>query len=124
VSSAIPRRDFRGRRWLNVVLRGLHLVVVFWLGALLMGAPAGISPHVVAAAVFFSGALMWSLDIWHRPEHLREWAGVSMVLKLVAVAAMIFAPNWRELLFWSIVVWSAVFSHAPGSFRNAPVLRR
>ena len=34
---------------------------------------------------------------------------------------MVLWPAVHAPLFWLVVVWSAVFSHAPASFRNAPV---
>jgi hypothetical protein len=120
IESDGPRRDFPGRRWLSVVLRGLHLVAVIWLGAALLGAPAARDP-VGAWWVFATGALLFALDLWNRPQHLRQWAGMSMLLKLALVTLMLAAPEAELLLFWLLVIWSAVFSHAPASFRNAPV---
>jgi len=112
-------RDFRGRRWLSVVLRGLHLVAVINLGAAVLGTPPSPPTAVAAAAVLISGILVWALDLWHKPSHLVEGAGLGMLLKLALVAGMILAPSQSVPLFWIVVVWSAVFSHAPASFRNA-----
>lgn len=112
------RRDFPGRRWLSVVLRGLHLVAVIHLGASVVAALPG-AAESGGRAVLFSGLALWALDIWQKPGHLREVAGLSMFLKLALVAWMILAPELHRPLFWLIVVWSAVFSHAPASFRNA-----
>jgi hypothetical protein len=121
VIDAERRGDFRGRRWLVVVLRGLHLVVVIWLGAVLLGAPAIVGAYKPASWVFVTGVLMFALDLWHRPQHLRQWAGVGVLLKLALIVWMILAPDLGLILFWVVVVWSALFSHAPASFRNAPV---
>lgn len=119
-------RDFPGRRWLSVVLRGVHLAAVIAFGAVLLGAPHVPLADHAGNAVLLSGVLLWLLDLWHRPGHLVEGAGVSMLLKLALLAGMVAAPQWREPLFWIVVVWSAVFSHAPASFRNVrfPVQRR
>jgi uncharacterized membrane protein HdeD (DUF308 family) len=118
-----PRRDFPGRRWLGVALRGVHLVTVILLGAAIFGATR-YDAGQMGIAVLITGAVLWALDIWSKPQHLREWAGVSMIIKLALVAAMVFLPTLHEPLFWVIVAWSAVFSHAPASFRNAPVFGR
>lgn len=112
------RRDFRGRRWLSVVLRGIHLVAVIRLGAGVLGTLPG-AAESGGMAVLLSGLALWALDIWQKPGHLREVAGLSMLLKLALVAAMIPAAELRLPLFWTIVVWSAIFSHAPANFRNA-----
>ena len=111
-------RDFPGRRWLSVFLRGVHLIAVIQFSATAPRAvPAAESPFA-GIAVLASGALVWLLDLWHRPSHLVEGAGLSMLLKMVLLAWMIAAPGLRVPLFWIIVGWSAVFSHAPSSFRN------
>ena len=117
-------RDFPGRRWLSVVLRGVHLVAVIQFSAIVLHAvPDAQLPHA-GIAVLVSGVLVWLLDLWHRPSHLVEGAGLSMLLKLALLAWMIAAPGLRVPLFWIIVGWSAVFSHAPSSFRNVRLGRR
>jgi hypothetical protein len=116
-------RDFRGRRWLSVLLRGAHLVAVIAFAAVLLQAPPAPLPEHAGSAVFVTGVLIWLLDIWHKPGHLVEGAGLSMLLKLALIVGMIFAPGLRVPLFWIIVIWSAVFSHAPASFRNARLLK-
>ena len=112
-------RDFPGRRWLSVFLRGAHLIAVIQFSAIVLHAvPEAESPYA-GIAVLVSGVLVWLLDLWYRPSHLVEGAGLSMLLKLALLAVMIAAPSLRVPLFWIIVGWSAVFSHAPSSFRNA-----
>ena len=112
-------RDFPGRRWASVVLRGAHLIAVISFAATLLHEPPAPLPEHDGVAVLISGVLVWLLDLWHRPAHLLEGAGLSMLAKLVLVAAMIAWPEQRVPLFWIIVAWSAIFSHAPRSFRNA-----
>lgn len=114
-------RDFRGRRWLSVFLRSAHLVAVIAFAAVLLTtAPL---PEYSGMAVLITGVLVWALDLYHKPGHLVEGAGLSMLLKLILIAGMIFSPDLRVPLFWIVVVWSGVFSHAPASFRNARLLR-
>lgn len=104
-------------RWTGVVLRGLHLVAVIVLGAGLLGAPLATLPAV--AGVAFTGLAMLALDTWQKPSHLREAAGISVLVKLVVVAWMGFDADLRPMLFWLVVAGSAVFAHAPASFRHA-----
>ncbi|WP_028535865.1 hypothetical protein [Paludibacterium yongneupense] len=112
----IPQREFPAQRWLKVVVRGLHLVAViqFCAGVLAqpMAEPSG------GLAVLLTGLTLWALDLWQHPDHLRQMVGLSMLIKLLLVAAMMHIPALRLPLLWLIVVWSAVFSHAPSSFRN------
>ncbi|MBL0289684.1 MAG: hypothetical protein IPQ15_03080 [Betaproteobacteria bacterium] len=118
------QREFHGRRWLTVVLRCVHLVVVIWLGACLMGAPFADSVRAAHTWVFASGVAMFAVDLWHHPGHLRETAGAAMLVKLALVAAMAIVPQHALALFWAIVVGSALVSHAPASFRHARVVGR
>lgn len=119
--STDTRRDFPGRRWLAVILRGVHLVTVILLGVAVFGQPTPVGAHDAGLSVLVSGILVWALDIWSKPQHLAQWAGLSMFIKLAAVGAMVLWPALHGPLFWLVVVWSAVFSHAPASFRNAPI---
>jgi hypothetical protein len=117
-----PRRDFAGRRWLTVLLRGLHLVTVIALGAAAFGSPR-FDQHTAGIAVLVTGLAIWSLDVWSKPQHLKQWAGLSMFIKLALVGLMLLVPTAYVPLFWLVVLWSALFSHAPASFRNAHYLR-
>lgn len=110
------------QRWGNVGLRGLHLVAVIFLGAALLGAPTP-ADHA-ALGVAFSGFAMLALDIWKKPGHLRETAGLAVLVKLLLVAWMAFDASARPALFWFIVAASAVFAHAPARFRHAVLLGR
>jgi len=112
-----PAPGFRPLRWLNVALRSIHLVAVIHFSASILGAlPASASSGI---AVFLSGSALWAVDLLQHPDHLRQMAGFSMLLKLALIAGMIVSPSLRLPLFWTIVVWSVIFAHAPGNFRNA-----
>jgi hypothetical protein len=104
-------------RWINVILRGLHLVAVILLGAALLGAPQ--VGTQVAVAVAATGFAMFALDIWRKPQHLREAAGIAVLLKLVLVVWMVFDAAAQHALFWLIVAGSAIAAHAPARFRHA-----
>jgi hypothetical protein len=104
-------------RWINVILRGLHLVAVILLGATLLGAP--LDAGHTATAVAASGFAMLGLDIWRKPQHLREAAGIAVLLKLALVAWMAIDASTRPVLFWLIVAGSAISAHAPARFRHA-----
>lgn len=120
-----PPAAFPARRWLTVFLRGLHLVTVIEFCAGILNAHPPLAVPSGGWAVLLSGLALWALDLWQHPAHLRQMVGLSMLLKLALVAAMMHLPTLREPLLWLIIVWSAMFSHAPSSFRNIPLrLRR
>lgn len=108
------------QRWMNVTLRGLHLVAMILLGAALLGAPVESTPAAIGVAV--SGFSMLALDTWRKPSHLREASGIAVLVKLALVGWMAFDASPRLVLFWIVVAGSAVFAHAPASFRHAIVL--
>ena len=117
-------RDFRGRRWLSVFLRGAHLIAVTAFSATVLNVLPDAQPGYAGSAVLITGVLVWLLDLWYKPSHLVEGAGLSMLLKLVLLTLMLVLPEQRVPLFWIVVGWSAVFSHAPASFRNARWLKK
>jgi hypothetical protein len=109
-------------RWMNVILRGLHLVAVILLGAGLLGAPLDTGKTAIGVAA--SGFAMLLLDIWRKPQHLREAAGIAVMGKLVLVGWMAIDATARPVLFWLIVAGSAISAHAPARFRHAILLGR
>ena len=104
-------------RWLSVVLRGLHLAAVIGLGAALMGAP--LDGQLQSLGVLISGLAMLALDLWMKPHLLLEWSGAALLIKLAMVGWMALDGELRPALFWILVLWSAVFAHAPGRIRHA-----
>lgn len=116
----MDRRTFPLQRWLNVALRGVHLVAVILLGAGLLGAP--VATGSATAGVAATGLAMLVLDTWSKPGHLREASGISLLLKLALVAWMAMDESSRLVLFWVIVAGSAIFAHAPAKFRHAVLI--
>lgn len=102
-------------RWLGIALRGAHLTTVIFLGASLLTGTAG---HGAIAAVLLSGAILFLLDLWIYPGHLHEIAGISVLIKLLLIATMAIDPALRLPMFWLVIFWSVLFSHAPASVRH------
>jgi hypothetical protein len=115
--AAGTRRDFPGRRWLLVTLRSLHLVGVVLVGAALL---SGNEEHRAAAAALMlvTGLGLYGVEVWAKPRHAVELAGLFIPLKLIGVAAMIFLPHLAASLFWLLLVASSIVSHAPAGFRH------
>lgn len=104
------------RRWLDVLLRGLHLLTVVLLGAALLGAP--LESRQMVLAMLASGVALFVTQFWGRPDLFRQWSGVSLVIKLGLVALMPVIPAATAVLFWVILLWSVIFAHAPATFRH------
>ncbi|MBI5784268.1 MAG: hypothetical protein HZA64_02330 [Rhodocyclales bacterium] len=116
----MDRRTFSGQRWLGVLLRGLHLVAVIVLGAALLGAP--VSSNQAVIGLWSTGLAMLGLDTWSKPSHLREASGISVLVKLALVGWMAIDAASRGVVFWLVVVWSAIFAHAPAKLRHAIII--
>jgi 4-hydroxybenzoate polyprenyltransferase len=103
----------------SIVLRTLHLSCVVVLGASLLGAPVALRP--AAAAAFASGALLFAMELFARRMHAFDLAGLSVLFKLTAVAAMSAWPvaaAQAPWVFWVLVVVSSISSHAPKQVRH------
>ena len=107
-------------RWLGIVLRAIHLVCVILLGA-------GLLHHALdgwtVAAVLISGLVLFALDTWQFPRHVFELSGAAVLIKLGLVGLMAVDESLSLPLFWVVVVWSGVFSHAPASLRHLRLTR-
>ena len=115
--AACGYRDFPGRRWLVVLLRAAHIAGVVGVGAGLLAPPAHPGEAFVLLMVA-SGVAMATLDAWSNPVWLREYAGLSLLLKFALLGWFVADEAARPLLFWGILVYSVIFAHAPASFRH------
>jgi hypothetical protein len=115
----VGKRDFRGRRWLSIALRTLHLSGVVLAG---VGVVDGSGRFIAGVwLMLVAGAALWATDWWHRPGLWREVAGVFIALKAIAVLVMVLAPGIAVALFWVLLVSSSIVSHAPRAFRHLRV---
>jgi hypothetical protein len=117
----MPRRLPPFWRWFSIGLRAVHMAAVVLLGAAIMGAPSRIPLSVTGSVLLASGIAKLALELWKSPEHLREFAGAGMLAKLTLVAWMLVDPLHAESVFWTVVLWSVVFAHAPATFRHRRV---
>lgn len=104
-------------RWLAIVLRSVHLTAVVALGGLLVGVPGPYGTHA-AAVVLLSGGVLMAMDLRSSRLDLRELAGAFVALKMAMVAWIAWVPAYAPVLFWILVLGSALVSHAPKSTRH------
>ncbi|MBS0371920.1 MAG: hypothetical protein JSS57_22275 [Proteobacteria bacterium] len=109
-------RDFPGRRWLGVALRAAHLAGVVGVGAGLVG--GGVADSHFPVLLVLSGVCMAALDAWSNPRWLAEPAGLSLLVKFALLGWFLVDEARRPALFWSVLVFSVIFAHAPASFRH------
>ncbi len=86
-------------------------------GLLAGGAPA----DVFVWLMVLSGFAMAGLDAWSNPLWLKEYAGLSLLAKFALLGWFAADPAARPALFWTILVFSVIFAHAPASFRHRSI---
>lgn len=116
-----PRRpgNFLTLRWIDVFLRLIHICAVILLGTILIsGSGGGFSLQIVAFAILLTGIGMTYVAYARNKNLLLEWTGLSLVVKLLLVIWITLGSTGHLTLFWILVAWSVIFSHAPKSFRH------
>jgi hypothetical protein len=104
------------RRWLGIALRAAHLATVTLLGGAVLGAP--LSLQLSAASVLASGVALLAADTLDARLRWNELAGAVSLAKLALVGWMAFDPARAPLLFWVVLIVSAISSHAPRRWRH------
>jgi hypothetical protein len=117
-------RDFRGKRWLKILLRTTHLIGIAGLAAMFLS-DSGIDNWLTYLHLtIISGVAMMLLDIWANGIWLLQLRGQAIMLKLLLFAALLFSGESSELLLLSIIVISGLIAHAPGSVRYYSIFHR
>lgn len=113
-----PPRSFPGQRWLNIALRGLHLVGVAGMaGGFLFGLPdSQWQAYWHLAGV--TGVLMSLIYLWIDQEWIRQLKGQVIVLKVLLLWVGLAWPPAQASIFILVILLSALFAHAPASLRS------
>lgn len=113
-----PPRFLPGQRWLNISLRGLHLVGIAGLaGGFLFDLPEA-NWRGYWHLTLGSGLLLSALYVWTDPTWLLKLKGQVILVKLALLVLAVVFPDWRVTLFVLIILLSAFFAHAPDRVRS------
>ena len=111
------KRDFAARRYVNIALRTLHLVgIAGFSGLFLFQLPAEIWQPYARLAVT-TGLAMLLLEIWTDGICILQLKGLAIFVKLAILLSIVIFPQIGQLGFWTIILISGYFSHAPGRVR-------
>lgn len=111
-----PPRFLPGQRWLNIALRGLHLVGIAGLaGGFLFGLPEA-RWAAYGYLTIATGVLLAALYLWTDASWLVKLKGQAVLAKLALLA--LACPAWRAEAFVLVVLLSAFFAHAPDRVRS------
>lgn len=113
-----PPRFLPGQRWLNILLRGLHLVGIAGVaGGFLFELPderwLGYW-HLT----LLSGVLLSALYVWTDASWLLKLKGQVILVKLALLALAFAYPGWSAEAFVLVILLSAFFAHAPDRVRS------
>lgn len=112
------------KRWIKIGLRTLHLVSVAGVGGgVLFALEKDLWLHYWWLALV-SGALMMLMDITANTMWVVQVRGVAIIVKLMLLVLLGLHPGWDNLLLVTIIIISAVISHAPGKLRYYSLYHR
>lgn len=114
----LPPKLQPGLRWLNITLRGLHLVGIAGLaGGFLFDLPEA-RWQVYWYLTLSTGAGLAGLYLWTDAAWLWKLKGQAILAKLALLALAYSHPDWRAAIFLLVIGLSAVFAHAPDRLRS------
>jgi len=110
-------RNLPGKRYISLLLRGLHLAGVAGVAGLFLYDLPFEQWKLYGLLALLTGTLMMLIEIWGDGVWLFQLRGQAVLLKLVLLAIALIWPSTAAVNFILIILLSAFFSHAPGKIR-------
>ncbi|MCB1858644.1 MAG: hypothetical protein KDI63_10245 [Gammaproteobacteria bacterium] len=110
-------RFFRGQRWVNIVLRTLHLVGIAGLGGGFLYAAERPEWRPFLDLTVWSGLGLSLIAVWNSGIWLIQLRGQAVVVKVLLLSIIPYFPELQGLLFVTVIVISGLISHAPAAVR-------
>ena len=115
-------RTFPGLRWINIILRTVHLVGIAGVGGgFLYHTPLEFWLPYLHLTIS-SGIMLMCLAVWSNGMWLVQLRGVAMLVKLLLLTLSMVMGVEAPLIIVVIAI-SGVISHAPGKVRYRKVFR-
>ncbi|MBD3610597.1 MAG: hypothetical protein HUJ30_08610 [Gammaproteobacteria bacterium] len=117
------KRGFKGKRWLGIILRTMHLVGLLGVGA---GVLFSVEESAWMPYLWFTmatGGVMMLIEFWTSAVWAVQFRGLATITK-VTLLALIPVSDWDLALMIAIVIISAVFAHAPANVRYYSIYHR
>jgi hypothetical protein len=112
------------KRWTKISLRTLHLVSVAGVGGGVLFALEKDLWLYYWWLALVSGALMMLMDITANTVWVVQIRGVAIIVKLMLLLLLGYHPGWDNFLLVTMIIISAVISHAPGKVRYYSLYHR
>ncbi|MCB1872448.1 MAG: hypothetical protein H6964_14215 [Chromatiaceae bacterium] len=117
-------RFLPGQRWVNILLRTLHLIGIAGLGGGFFYPSEGDLWRRFFDLTLWSGIGLAAIAIWNNGIWLIQLRGQAILLKLILLGLMPLFPAVRLPLLLAILIISGVISHAPASVRYYSLFHR
>ncbi len=111
-STLIP--NFKGKRWLKIFLRSIHLVGIAGVFATAL---TGESIPIYWAVAALSGLGLLVLEALTNLIWFVQVRSLAMYVKFSLLAALFFYPHYAWHILVVIILLSSIISHAPSSVR-------
>ena len=117
-------RSFPGKRWIRIGLRTLHLIGTAGVGGgFLYSSPREAwMPYLILTIA--TGFAIFFIEIWANGIWIIQLRGVAILVKLVLLSCLHFAPDWGGPALIGSIVISGLIAHAPGEVRYYSILHR
>lgn len=109
-------RDFRGMRWVNIILRTLHLAGVAGIGGGFLFKVPLEEWHLYILLTVSSGLAMMLLSVWSNGIWFIQLRGVATMTKLI-ILSIALAGGFEPMLLFMVIAISGIIAHAPGKVR-------
>jgi len=110
-------RGFKGKRWVDVILRTIHLVGLLGIaGGILFQAPES-QWYIYFLTTILSGIAMISISIWSNGKWMLQNRGLAIIVKFSLLLLIPTFPNLALQILIIVVIISGISSHAPARFR-------
>ncbi|MCP4756159.1 MAG: hypothetical protein GY866_35300 [Proteobacteria bacterium] len=117
-------RDFYGKRWLNVVLRSVHLCgACGYAGGVLLDVTSE-PVRIFYLVTAISGLIMMAIDIISNGIWIIQNRGWLIILKIFLLGQLPLIAPYEKWGLLGIVVLSSLVSHATANFRYYSPLHR
>ncbi len=118
-SALFPKqsRIFTGQRWINILLRTLHLLGMAGFGGGYFYASVGNAWQGFLYLTLASGVGMMLLSIWSNGIWLLQLRGHAILFKLLLLVLMMVWPGYQGVCLVLVIVISGLIAHAPGDVR-------
>ena len=117
-------RIFAGQRWVNILLRTLHLLGMAGVGGGYFYAAVDDAWQGFLYLTLVSGLIMMLLSIWSNGIWLLQLRGHAILLKLLLLLLMLVWPAYQATCLVLVIIISGLIAHAPGDVRYYSIFYR